>query len=441
MLEPFSGFDLVDGECAIVVDDYSPHMEFAAPLADLVCAICQHPFTQPVTTLCGHTFCKQCLELALDQLSPKCPMDRTLLDPDTDVFPAPLLVRNLVAQLTLKCLNVGRGCTWEGRRSGLAHHLRHCGFTRVPCDGIRWGEEEEEPEVCREWTEQRWLELRVEGDIAPVCRHYTYTCAYCKQQLLELYREHHVTECPEYYQKCPHCDDFLPLRDHELHAQDGCSHKHAVCEAQEYGCDWTLGKNNAGESVETHHAGCVFRKLQQSAAVRGQQEALVRMQRENETLSLLLETIVQAVVSGRLSKGFSELEEVVTSDNRVVAHELQHRASRANRQRDLSLAREFDHHMLYEVERLRVELDQLMQVPGQLNEALMMVNLLHQENVMITQELAVQRGLTNNLRRQLLMIAARTRGFGASGPQPMVPGFSSSDDEAGDSTCRKNTKL
>ncbi|GME84448.1 unnamed protein product [Ambrosiozyma monospora] len=46
----------------------------------LNCPICQCPFINPYTTICGHTFCKACIVEALKSpMGSKCPLDRTEL--------------------------------------------------------------------------------------------------------------------------------------------------------------------------------------------------------------------------------------------------------------------------------------------------------------------------------------------------------------------------
>lgn len=34
--------------------------------SDLECVLCYHTYTRPVTTPCGHTYCRTCIERALD---------------------------------------------------------------------------------------------------------------------------------------------------------------------------------------------------------------------------------------------------------------------------------------------------------------------------------------------------------------------------------------
>ena len=52
--------------------------EAAVSPADLECSLCFRLLYQPVTTLCGHTFCRTCLERCLDH-APFCPLCKTSL--------------------------------------------------------------------------------------------------------------------------------------------------------------------------------------------------------------------------------------------------------------------------------------------------------------------------------------------------------------------------
>ena len=45
---------------------------------DLECSLCYRLFHQPVTTPCGHTFCRQCLDRCMDHHT-SCPMCKSSL--------------------------------------------------------------------------------------------------------------------------------------------------------------------------------------------------------------------------------------------------------------------------------------------------------------------------------------------------------------------------
>jgi len=59
------------------------------------CSLCLRVFHQPVTTPCGHTFCKTCLARSYDMLT-KCPICRTALYMDTLIMPVSVTIQSLL---------------------------------------------------------------------------------------------------------------------------------------------------------------------------------------------------------------------------------------------------------------------------------------------------------------------------------------------------------
>lgn len=71
--------DSDDDECDLSYLDYDALRTLKdATMADLECQVCYGTFLDPVTTYCGHTFCRGCLERVLD-LSRHCPACRRLM--------------------------------------------------------------------------------------------------------------------------------------------------------------------------------------------------------------------------------------------------------------------------------------------------------------------------------------------------------------------------
>nr|XP_006138371.1 LON peptidase N-terminal domain and RING finger protein 1-like [Pelodiscus sinensis] len=52
---------------------HQPELKDLLSVSDLECSLCIRMFFEPVTTPCGHTFCKECLERSLDH-RPNCPL-------------------------------------------------------------------------------------------------------------------------------------------------------------------------------------------------------------------------------------------------------------------------------------------------------------------------------------------------------------------------------
>lgn len=62
----------------------------------LTCVICMEAFTKPVTTACGHSFCKKCLQRHLTLLSSDCPLCKTHINKTPTVN---IVLRDLTQQL------------------------------------------------------------------------------------------------------------------------------------------------------------------------------------------------------------------------------------------------------------------------------------------------------------------------------------------------------
>ncbi|KAL7985844.1 hypothetical protein Chor_011010 [Crotalus horridus] len=95
------------------IEDYCPGFLGFLTTSDLECSLCIRMLYEPVTTPCGHTFCKECMERCLDH-RPNCPLCKqslgeylragkyttTILLEElmTAVFPSQLAERKLVHQ-------------------------------------------------------------------------------------------------------------------------------------------------------------------------------------------------------------------------------------------------------------------------------------------------------------------------------------------------------
>uniref|UniRef100_A0A667XPC0 Uncharacterized protein n=1 Tax=Myripristis murdjan TaxID=586833 RepID=A0A667XPC0_9TELE len=72
-------------------------MASASYMEDLTCSICLTIFTDPVSLLCGHSFCKECITISLSKKD-QCPQCRTTVPIEEKYLPTSHILKSLVAQ-------------------------------------------------------------------------------------------------------------------------------------------------------------------------------------------------------------------------------------------------------------------------------------------------------------------------------------------------------
>lgn len=89
----------------------------ACVLENLKCTACQQLLSEPVSTVCRHFFCEDCVS----DLS-SCPMgckERFTFSPGIGA------AEQLINSLTVKCPNSTQGCDWQGQLRDAQEHLAH----------------------------------------------------------------------------------------------------------------------------------------------------------------------------------------------------------------------------------------------------------------------------------------------------------------------------
>ncbi|RCK62542.1 TNF receptor-associated factor 4 [Candida viswanathii] len=394
----------------------------------LNCPICQQPFINPLTTICGHTFCKECIyecfrmakrnsrsvatttttSTTSEDVTGNCPLDRTPLDAANinDLFPTPLIVTNLIDELKVYCLNKERGCGWVGTRWELEHHVTDsCGYTGIRCNGDR----------CDGTKCQITIERRFEDKESLECVHRVFECEYCNAKVTKITQGKHLEEeCLFNYQVCELCgNDTIPQKNMKKHQENCLKMARYKCPAHEIGCGWS-GTNES--SLELHlESNCqLYQFLPTYTRMMDKVNGLTL---ENEFLQKQINRILDSIIQGKITNlGYSEsIEEI----DKFQSIEDQDKLMYLN----------------FEVDRLKYEINERL-IPfmnkSQGGEQESVVSNLINDNFMMREDMNMQRMMINSLRKQLqFLLFARNRngGIGNSNGLMMLSWLPSQGDD------------
>ena len=106
-----------------------------SPPDRVLCLICMYPNRDPyITSCCGHTFCKSCVDILKEAKFVSCPACR-MKEPEFKTVPNKALDREIRA-LHIYCTNKERGCKWQGEINNIKNHVGNsdgCQFEEVKC--------------------------------------------------------------------------------------------------------------------------------------------------------------------------------------------------------------------------------------------------------------------------------------------------------------------
>lgn len=397
------------------------NITYLSPTDHLSCPICQQPFMEPMTTICGHTFCKDCIFECLKMsknydedslVTGCCPLDRTPLDSANinDLFPSPLLISNLIDDLKVSCLNHERGCDWNGRRWELEHHVMlDCGYTGVKCNGMR-----ETEKVASEGDLENDLESVVENDLVECsllverrfvsgeCVHKLFECEYCNKNVTAITHQAHLEdECLFNYQTCDLCmNDTITLKNLEKHKANCSKVGHFKCPAGEIGCVW-VGNNET--ALEIHLETCTLNQMLPTISTMNSK--IDNLTKDNGFLQRQINKILDSIIQGKITNlGYNESIEEVNKFNTI------------DDQDKLM-------YLNFEIDRLKFEINEkiipFINKSNSVNDESIINNLIN-DNFMMRDDMSLQRMMINSLRKQLqFLLFTRNRPMGHQ-PEEMI---------------------
>ncbi|KAF8705909.1 Zinc finger, C3HC4 type (RING finger), partial [Rhizoctonia solani] len=207
----------------------------------------RQPFVDPTTaTPCGHTFCRTCITQAI-HVAAQCPIDRGALV-QSDIVPAPQLVRNMVDELVVQCPNAPLGCTHTSQRYLISAHA--CTYTPVACAC---------PECPNSVLEH---DQDAHTPNTDTCTRKLARCSECG--LLAPAVPEHPDRCPARPHPCSYCQTTVPHNRLAAHAAADCPAAPVPCPLSVYGCTHT----GPTKDIPTHLSEeCPFEKLKPFLAI------------------------------------------------------------------------------------------------------------------------------------------------------------------------------
>ncbi|KAI5966129.1 hypothetical protein CANMA_003375 [Candida margitis] len=393
-----TSFDLVDNDSTPDIRN----LKYKTNTDHLNCPICQQPFITPLTTICGHTFCKECILEFVKSLrngsnndttttTGHCPLDRTPIDAANinDLFPTPLIVTNLVDDLKVYCLNSERGCDWSGSRWEVDHHVMDlCPYTGVKCGGQRHNDQ-----VCELIVERRYFKNAEVNE----CIHKIFNCEFCDAEITKITEEEHLDhDCLYNYKTCELCgNDSIPQKNMAKHQENCIKMGKIKCPAHEIGCKW-VGSNETSLEIHLQNGNCQLNQFLPFYA--SMNERMTNLESENSFLQRQLNKILDSIIQGKVTNlGYNEgLEEI----NKFSGGEEQDKLIYLN----------------FELDRLKFEINEKL-IPfmkrSKMNDQENMIKNLVNDNFMMREDMNLQRMMINSLRKQLqFMLFSRNRSVG-----------------------------
>ncbi|XP_077995744.1 uncharacterized protein LOC144449148 [Glandiceps talaboti] len=220
------------------------NIKFKEPLQDnFRCLACNLALREPRQTLCGHRFCKECLDSKIGSSNEfRCPYEQCQHKLTIDKIYKDSYAKREIGQLKVICK-----CTWEGTWSSYhdSHSKEICELTIIKCSNKN----------CEKNFQRCDLHNHLENE----CLGRLVTCCHCQQQCAFIQKQEHESEvCQKVPVNCPYtCSEVkFPKEQLQQHLQD-CLLAPTQCAFRELGCTFQ------GTRKEVSHHMCDTAVMQQ----------------------------------------------------------------------------------------------------------------------------------------------------------------------------------
>ncbi|XP_070581838.1 TNF receptor-associated factor 2-like [Ptychodera flava] len=207
------------------------------PALKFLCILCSEVLRDPTQTVCGHRYCRKCLQDSVESSGTiKCKgcevednYESILTIEDINSDRAILRELN---EIEVRCQN--DGCLWKGLYKEYCEgHESLCPFATVRCIHER----------CRAQMRRKDLTEHLERN----CIRRPVTCQFCNDEVTYEESKSHQKQCPKYPVICQYCGRKDILREkiaiHQDLVKGDCKKKPIPCHFKDVGCDEMVDKN------------------------------------------------------------------------------------------------------------------------------------------------------------------------------------------------------
>ncbi|KAF1814314.1 hypothetical protein P152DRAFT_375271, partial [Eremomyces bilateralis CBS 781.70] len=282
-------------------------LEYVSPVdSNLICAICQCPFNQPMQLVCDHTFCNDCLKQCFKnqegttRICPACRGPIEILNFKSKTRKSPRYVIQMLDDLLVRCPNSKAGCESHVKRGEIEDHVdKYCDYSVLECSDD-------------ECTQGIWRKYSEQG-----CLHFMTMCEDCGESMMQKdIFEHQEKTCLKRFIRCQHCSDELAKPHLKQHLASICPMVPARCTGQPFGCPF----EGTRATVNAHVISCVIATM--APYLSTQKAAFEEQDKANKVLQRKLDLF---------EGGLTAMQNILYSDNPPTA------ASSASRAAETSI--------------------------------------------------------------------------------------------------------